>query len=56
MDYLKGICDWGHKKDNPSKEKDQEIAANAAVDYCFHVFSRSGVFDSLVKKNKMKKL
>jgi len=45
---VKGICDWGYKKDNPNKEKDQETAARAAVDYCFHVFSRTGVFDSLV--------
>lgn len=50
---VKAICDWGYNKNNPNKEKDQEIAANAAVDYCHHVFSRSGVFDSLVKKNKM---
>lgn len=45
---VKGICDWGYKKDNPSKEKDQVIAANSAVDYCFHVFSRNGIFDSLL--------
>ncbi|MCI9428161.1 MAG: hypothetical protein HFI81_10505 [Eubacterium sp.] len=53
---VKAICDWGYNKNNPNKEKDQEIAANAAVDYCYHVFSRSGVFDSLVKKNKMIKV
>lgn len=52
---VKGICDWGYNKDNPNKESDQKAAANAAVDYCFHVFSRFGVFDSLVKKNKMRK-
>ena len=52
---VKGICDWGFDKDNPNKESDQEIAANAAVDYCYHIFSRSGVFDSLVKKNRTKK-
>lgn len=45
---IKGICDWGYNKNNPNKEKDQEVAANAAVDYCFHVFSRSGVFDELL--------
>ena len=50
---VKAICDWGYNKNNLNKEKDQEMAANAAVDYCYHVFSRSGVFDSLVKKNKM---
>lgn len=49
---VKGICDWGYKKDNPNKENDQEIAANAAVDYCFHVFSRSGVFEQLVHQDK----
>ncbi len=51
---IKAICDWGYNKNNPNKEKDQEIAANAAVDYCYHVFSRSGVFDSLVKKQNDK--
>lgn len=44
---IKGICDWGYNKNNPNKYKNQIIAANAAVDYCFHVFSREGVFDSL---------
>lgn len=52
---IKGICDWGYKKDNPNKERDQEMASNAAVDYCFHVFSRPGVFDSLVKKKTTRK-
>ena len=42
---IKGICDWGYKKDNPDKDKDQLIAASAAVDFCHHVFSRDGVFD-----------
>lgn len=50
---VKGICDWGYKKDNPNKDEHQKIAANAAVNYCYHVFSRAGVFDSLVKKNEM---
>lgn len=45
---IKGICDWGYNKNNPNKENDQEMAANAAVDYCFHVFSRFGVFDELL--------
>lgn len=49
---VKGICDWGYKKDNIDKEKNQETAAHAAVDYCFHVFSRDGVFDSLVNKKQ----
>ncbi len=44
---IKGICDWGYNKNNPNKYKNQVMAANAAVDYCFHVFSRKGVFDSL---------
>lgn len=45
---VKGICDWGYKKDNPNKEQDQKTAALSAVEYCYHVFSRYGVFDSLV--------
>lgn len=49
---VKGICDWGYKKNTPNKEADQIIAANAAVAYCFHVFSRDGVFESLIKSNK----
>lgn len=49
---VKGICDWGYKKDIPKKDVDQKIAANAAVDYCFHVFSRDGVFESLIKSKK----
>ena len=44
---IKGICDWGYNKNNPNKDKNQIMAANAAVDYCFHVFSREGVFNSL---------
>lgn len=48
---VKGICDWGYKKNTPNKEADQIIAANAAVEYCFHVFSRDGVFESLIKSN-----
>lgn len=48
---IKGICDWGYNKNNPNKENDQEMAANAAVDYCFHVFSRSGVFDELLNSS-----
>jgi hypothetical protein len=27
---VKGICDWGYKKDNPNKETDQKMAASAA--------------------------
>ncbi len=49
---VKGICDWGYKKDTPNKEANQIVAANAAVSYCFHVFSRDGVFESLIKSNK----
>lgn len=47
---VKGICDWGYKKDDPDKETHQEIAANAAADFCHHVFSRKGVFDELTDK------
>ena len=49
---VKGICDWGYKKNIPNKDEDQRIAANAAVDYCFHVFSRKGVFESLIESNR----
>lgn len=49
---VKGICDWGYKKNNPNKEADQKIAAHAAVDYCFHVFSRAGVFASLTEESQ----
>lgn len=45
---IKGICDWGYKKDDPDKETHQEIAANAAADFCHHVFNRKGVFEGLV--------
>lgn len=45
---VKGICDWGYKKGVSSKDMDQKIAANAAVEYCFYVFSRDGVFESLI--------
>ncbi len=44
---VKGICDWGYKKDDPDKEHNQEMAANAAVDFCYHVFNRDGVFRDL---------
>lgn len=47
---VKGICDWGFKKNTPDKEKDQVNAALAAVDYCHHVFLRNGVFDDLVSR------
>lgn len=49
---VKGICDWGYKKNIPDKEENQIIAANAAVAYCFHVFLREGVFETLIKSNK----
>lgn len=45
---IKGICDWGFKKDNPNKEFDQKEAAQAAVDFCYTVFNRKGVFDGLI--------
>lgn len=49
---VKGICDWGYNKNTPNKDMDQMIAANAAVEYCFYVFSRDGVFESLISSNK----
>ena len=48
---VKGICDWGYKKNTPNKKENQIVAANAAVEYCFHVFSREGVFESLMESN-----
>lgn len=50
---IKGICDWGYKKDDPDKETHQEIAANAAADFCYHVFNRKGVFDGLVDRKPL---
>lgn len=47
---VKGICDWGYEKEN-NKDDYQVLAANAAVDYCFYVFSHNGVFESLIKSN-----
>ncbi len=52
---VKGICDWGYNKNNPDKYKNQVMAANAAVEYCFHVFSRKGVFDTLFREDFSKK-
>lgn len=49
---IKGICDWGYKKNNPNKEHDQEVAADAAVDFCYNVFNRNGVFNELAEKLK----
>lgn len=49
---VKGICDWGYKKNIPNKDINQKIAANAAVEYCLHVFSRNGVFESLINTEK----
>lgn len=50
---IKGICDWGYKKDDPDKEIHQELAANAAANFCYHVFNRKGVFDTLVDRNPL---
>lgn len=49
---VKSICDWGYKKNNPNKEHDQENAANAAVDFCYHVFSRDKIFGDLIEQVK----
>ncbi len=49
---IKGICDWGYNKNTSDKHDNQQIAANAAVNYCFHIFSREGVFDSLINNKK----
>lgn len=49
---VKGICDWGYEKNAPNKDELQIIAANAAVDYCFHVFSRDA-FGDLVRKSSV---
>jgi nucleoside phosphorylase len=45
---IKGICDWGYNKNNPNKEIDQKVAANAAVNFCLHIFSKPRVFDELI--------
>jgi len=50
---IKGICDWGYNKSSEKKHEYQKVASEAAVDYCFHVFSRKGVFDSLVEKQNV---
>jgi nucleoside phosphorylase len=49
---VKAICDWAYDKnvDEEQKENNQESAANAAVDYCFHVFSRDGVFVDFIQE------
>ena len=44
---VKGICDWAYDK-SQDKDKNQEIAAKAAVSFCHHVFSRP-VFNDLTK-------
>lgn len=49
---IKGICDWGYDKNNPHKENDQRVAANAAVDFCYNVFKRNGVFYELAEQVK----
>jgi nucleoside phosphorylase len=49
---VKGICDWGYKKDTPNKHENQKTAARSAVEYCFYIFSKVGVFDSLIIPDK----
>lgn len=51
---VKGICDWAYDKnvDKKQKDKDQSDAAHAAADYCYHVFSRDGVFNELVSDGR----
>lgn len=44
---IKGICDWGYNKDL-NKEEYQKTASMAAAQYCFHIFSRDGVFNDLL--------
>ena len=51
---IKGICDWGYKKDTPEKDRDQIIAAEAAVSYCHHVFSRDDVFSPPIRNSDIK--
>ncbi len=48
---VKAICDWGYNKGTPDMDTKQQIAAEAAVDYCHYIFSRQGLFDSLVSEN-----
>jgi len=49
---VKGICDWAFNKDNPNKEMNQITASNAAVDFCFNVFSRKDVFMDLIQRSR----
>ncbi|MDR2202874.1 MAG: tetratricopeptide repeat protein [Nitrososphaerota archaeon] len=52
---VKGICDWGYNKGIPDKDKHQIMAANAAVNFCYHVFNRNGVFEDLSHKTPVKR-
>lgn len=49
---VKAICDWGYNKNTSDKQINQVVAAEAAVDYCYYVFSRKGIFDSLVSQSE----
>jgi nucleoside phosphorylase len=49
---VKGICDWGFKKQSVGEDSKQEYqvqAAKAAVSFCHSVFRRHGIFDDLLK-------
>ena len=48
---VKAICDWGENKGNPDKDRDQRIAAEAAVSLLKHVFSNDAAFNKLPKRN-----
>ena len=44
---VKGICDWGERKQTPNKDQDQLTAARAAVSLLKHVFSDGNAFAKL---------
>jgi len=48
---VKSICDWAYDKDI-DKEKNQKIAAKAAIGFCHHVFKRKGIFNDLTGKKR----
>jgi nucleoside phosphorylase len=48
---VKGICDWAENKESGDKEKNQIIAAEAAVSLCYHVMSNPNAFKYLEVKS-----
>ncbi len=44
---VKGICDWAENKESEDKEKNQQIASEAAVSLCFNVMNNPYAFECL---------